>query len=79
METHDVFLDLKKDGPTVIEIPPGTGPGTVNDAFFRFVTDTGPPGPDRGKGGKYLIIPRSGTNVTNRHSFMKAAIGREVS
>ena len=29
-------LDLKKDGPTVIEIPPGTGPGTVNDAFFRF-------------------------------------------
>jgi hypothetical protein len=52
-----VFLDLKKDGPTVIEIPPGTGPGTVNDAFFRFVTDTGPPGPDHGKGGKYLILP----------------------
>ena len=50
-------LDLKKDGPTVIEIPPGTGPGTVNDAFFRFVTDTGPPGPDQGKGGKYLILP----------------------
>jgi hypothetical protein len=52
-----VILDLKKDGPTVIEIPPGTGPGTVNDAFFRFVTDTGAPGPDRGKGGKYLILP----------------------
>ena len=50
-------LDLKRDGPTVIEIPPGTGPGTVNDAFFRFVTDTGPPGPDQGKGGKYLILP----------------------
>ena len=43
-------LDLKRDGPTVIEIPPGTGPGTVNDAFFRFVIDTGPPGPDQGKG-----------------------------
>jgi len=52
-----VFLDLKKDGPTVIEIPPKTGPGTVNDAFFRFVIDTGPPGPDKGKGGKYLILP----------------------
>ena len=50
-------LDLKRDGPTVIEIPPGTGPGTVNDAFFRFVIDTGPPGPDQGKGGKYLILP----------------------
>jgi hypothetical protein len=51
------FLDLKKDGPTVIEVPAGTGPGTVNDAFFRFVIDTGPPGPDKGKGGKYLILP----------------------
>jgi hypothetical protein len=51
------FFDLKKDGPMVIEIPPGTGPGTVNDAFFRFVIDTGPPGPDQGKGGKYLILP----------------------
>jgi hypothetical protein len=51
------FLDLKADGPTVIEIPPGTGPGTVNDAFFRFVTDMGGPGPDQGKGGKYLVVP----------------------
>jgi hypothetical protein len=51
------FLDLKKDGPTVIEIPKGSGPGSVNDAFFRYVIDLGPPGPDRGKGGKYLILP----------------------
>lgn len=50
-------LDLKKDGPTVVEIPPGCGPGTVNDAYFRFVIDMGAPGPDRGKGGKYLILP----------------------
>jgi len=52
-----VFLDLGKDGPTVVEIPAGSGPGTVNDAYFRFVTDMGAPGPDRGKGGKYLILP----------------------
>ena len=51
------FFDLRKEGPMVIELPPGTGPGTVNDAFFRFVIDTGPPGPDQGKGGKYLILP----------------------
>jgi hypothetical protein len=51
------FLDLETDGPTVIEIPPGCGPGTVNDAFFRFVIDMGTPGPDRGQGGKYLIVP----------------------
>ena len=52
-----VFLDLLEDGPTVVEIPKGCGPGTVNDAYFRFVIDMGAPGPDRGKGGKYLILP----------------------
>jgi hypothetical protein len=52
-----VLLDLKRDGPTVVEIPPGCGPGTVNDAWFRFVIDMGAPGPDRGQGGKYLILP----------------------
>ena len=51
------FLDLKKDGPTVVEIPAGAGPGTVNDAYFRFVIDMGAPGLDKGKGGKYLILP----------------------
>ncbi len=51
------ILDLKKDGPTVVEIPAGAGPGTVNDAYFRFVVDMGAPGPDKGKGGKYLILP----------------------
>ncbi|MDQ3775631.1 MAG: DUF1254 domain-containing protein [Pseudomonadota bacterium] len=52
-----MFLDLEVDGPTVVEVPAGTGPGTVNDAFFRFVEDMGGPGPDQGKGGKYLIVP----------------------
>lgn len=52
-----VILDLGRDGPTVVEIPPGCGPGTVNDAWFRFVVDMGAPGPDRGQGGKYLILP----------------------
>jgi hypothetical protein len=51
------MLDLQRDGPTVVEIPPGAGPGTVNDAYFRFVIDMGAPGPDKGKGGKYLILP----------------------
>lgn len=50
-------FDLAADGPTVVEVPPGCGPGTVNDAYFRFVIDMGAPGPDRGRGGKYLIVP----------------------
>ena len=51
------ILDLERDGATIVEVPAGSGPGTVNDAFFRFVIDMGAPGPDRGQGGMYLILP----------------------
>jgi hypothetical protein len=51
------FFDLSKTGPLVVEIPAGAGPGTVNDAFFRFVVDMGAPGPDRKKGGTCIILP----------------------
>jgi hypothetical protein len=46
------IIDLGKDGPTIMEILLKCGPGTVNDASFRFITDMGIPGPDQGKGGK---------------------------
>ncbi|WFU90442.1 DUF1254 domain-containing protein (plasmid) [Rhizobium sp. CC1099] len=49
------MLDLSK-GPIVLEVPPGVL-GGVDDAWFRWVTDTGVSGPDRGQGGKYLIVP----------------------
>jgi len=51
------FLDLERDGPTVVEIPAGTGPGIMIDSFSRNVVDMGPPGPHRGNGGKFLILP----------------------
>jgi hypothetical protein len=50
-------LDLERDGVTVVEIPAGAGPGTINDAFFRFVVDMGAPGPDAQQGGTYVILP----------------------
>ncbi|MCK5281527.1 MAG: DUF1254 domain-containing protein, partial [Cyclobacteriaceae bacterium] len=49
-------LNLKKTGPIVMEVPPGML-GAFNDAWFRYVDDIGPLGPDKGKGGKYLVIP----------------------
>ena len=49
-------LDLKLDGPTVVEIPAGMM-GNANDAYFKFLTDFGPTGPDKGEGGKYLFVP----------------------
>jgi hypothetical protein len=50
------FLDLKKDGPTVIELPPDVL-GILDDMYFRYISDMGAAGPDRGKGGKYLVLP----------------------
>lgn len=49
-------VDLKKDGPTVVEIPPQVL-GMANDAYFRYIIDFGMVGPDKGQGGKYLLLP----------------------
>jgi hypothetical protein len=40
----------------VIEQPPKSV-GTINDMWFSWIIDIGFPGPDRGEGGKYLIVP----------------------
>ena len=48
-------LDLSK-GPMVLETPPNAL-GTIDDAWWRWVIDFGGPGPDRGEGGKYLVLP----------------------
>ena len=48
-------IDLSK-GPMVVETPPNTL-GLFDDLWFRWVIDFGAPGPDRGQGGKYLLLP----------------------
>ena len=47
-------IDVSK-GPMVIE-QPSDGVGTINDMWFSWIIDVGGPGPDRGRGGKYLIV-----------------------
>lgn len=49
------WIDLRK-GPLVIEAPPKVL-GTVNDLWYHWAGDIGFTGPDRGKGGKYLVLP----------------------
>ena len=80
-----IFLDLEKDGPTVVEVPAGAGPGTVNDAFFRFVVDMGAPGPDRKKGGMYIILPpdykgdlKPTPNTFKDNSSVKVKVGGQT-
>jgi len=42
-------LDLKRDGPTVVEVPDGLL-GAANDSYFRYINDLM-------KAGKYLYLP----------------------
>jgi hypothetical protein len=54
------FFNTKEVGPMVLEIPPaddGVINGTVMDAWQVPLEDVGPAGVDKGKGGKYLILP----------------------
>jgi hypothetical protein len=44
------------DEPVVLETPPDVL-GFVDDAWFKYVVDFGRVGPDKGKGGKFLILP----------------------
>jgi len=67
MDSHSLFLTANADtvyyltgldlskGPVVVEQPPGAV-GTINDMWFSWIIDIGAPGPDRGLGGKYLIV-----------------------
>ncbi len=45
-----------QSGPVVMETPPNVL-AILDDFWFHYVTDIGNAGPDRGKGGKYLILP----------------------
>jgi hypothetical protein len=50
------FLDLKETGPLVVAAPPDVI-GMFTDLFQRTITDVGLIGPDRARGGLYLLLP----------------------
>ena len=50
-----LYLDTK-NRPLILEVPPEVL-GPLDDAWFRWVTDVGFTGPDKGAGGKYLLLP----------------------
>ena len=72
----------------VIEVPVMPAPsailGTIDDMWFRWVTDVGLPGPDRGEGGRYLLVgpgyhgplPDSGFHVSHVPTTRATLIGR---
>ena len=49
------WLNLK-EGPLVLETPPKVL-AFLDDFWFQYVIDIGNAGPDKGQGGKYLVVP----------------------
>src|SRR5262249_39257782 len=50
------YLDLKETGPLVVAAPPNVI-GMFTDFFQSTITDVGAIGPDRARGGLYLLLP----------------------
>jgi len=76
------FHDLS-EGPLVVETPTDTL-GLFNDMWFRWISDFGLPGADRGQGGTYLLIgpgydgplPEGGYYVRHSRTNYVTLIGR---
>ena len=63
------YLDLTK-GPMVVETPPGAL-GIIDDMTWKWICDFGLPGPDRGEGGKYLLVPPAKRDIARRRLFRR--------
>ena len=76
------FIDLSK-GPMVVETPPGAL-GIFDDMWFHWIVDFGLAGPDRGRGGKFLLVPpgykgllpEEGYFVRKSRTFRVVMLGR---
>jgi hypothetical protein len=76
------FLDLT-EGPLVVQTPADTL-GVFDDMWFRWISDFGLPGADRGQGGTYLLVgpeydgplPEGGFYVRHSHTNHVVALGR---
>ena len=69
------WIDLN-DGPIVVESAPNTL-GILDDFWFGHVTDMGNAGPDKGQGGKFLILPPGydGEVPEGYHTFTSRTFG----
>ena len=65
------FWNLAEQGPMVVEVPAGATAGGFLDIWQRPISDTGQTGPDRGGGGKYLIVPPS-SEIREMRGFVVA-------
>jgi hypothetical protein len=95
MDSQSLFLTANADtvyyvgiidltnGPMVVETPP-MALGTFDDMWFQWIIDFGMPGPDRGQGGRFLLVtpgydgplPDSGFHVAPSRTNRVLRLGR---
>jgi len=82
------FFNTKDAGPVVLDIPPadeGSITGSIDDCWQTAIEDVGPAGMDKGKGGRYLILPPgykeqapSGYIVLQSYTYQGYALLRSI-
>src|SRR5262245_884646 len=72
------LIDLQESGPIVVELPRGLMAGMIMDAWQRVLEDLGVVGPDKGNGGKYLILPPGHEMVKPKGYYVVQSPGRTV-
>ena len=72
------FIDLEKSGPMVIEIPAGLMAGMILDGWQRVLADLGVVGPDKGQGGKYLVLPSGHERIEPKGYYLVPSPNRVV-
>jgi hypothetical protein len=50
------FVNTARTGPVIVEVPAGEIAGGCGDFWERNITDIGLTGPDKGQGGRYLLL-----------------------
>lgn len=63
------FIDLSANGPVVVDSPPGAY-GVIDDYWQRPVSEVGPFGPDKGQGGKFLLLPPGSKTIAPQGYFV---------
>ena len=64
------FPNMKDTGPLVADVPAGAVAGGILDFWQRPLTDCGQTGPDKGAGGKYLILGPNDPDVKPEGYFV---------
>jgi hypothetical protein len=95
MDSESIFLTANADtvyyvgivdltsGPMVVETPP-QALGVFDDMWWGWIIDFGLPGPDRGEGGRFLLVPpdydgplpNSGFHVAHSRTSRALLLGR---